>query len=161
MPDLDARLAADLVDLRTGRGPRREDLRRRLHQVDAGLRNERNRTRLRLAQLQVMARTADTRQRPPAELQHALEQCAAKLAALDSEIVRAVAAIQSETALPTVAPALRPQDQADPASVAAAKVAVRNRLWLAASLIDGLPLPAELVRRMKAAIAAKIRRLEA
>lgn len=91
MPDPAAQLAADLADMRTGRGPRRAELRERLASVDPQLRHQRNLERLRLAGLRARLRLLDTRQ-DPTSLQAAAEASSQKLAALDREIVAAIAA---------------------------------------------------------------------
>jgi hypothetical protein len=162
MPDPAAQLAHDLSRLRSGHGSdkRRRELRQRLAQVDPRLRDTRNRERLRLAQLRVQARTGDTRRHPSSELQRAIEQCTAKLAALDAEIVTAVAALGPgpRTDATAAAPSAR-RDHPAPAVVAEARSMLRNRLWLTSALLDGLPLAAEPVRRVQAAIGVALRKL--
>ena len=62
MPDLDlAQLAHDLVQLRSGLGPRRAELRQRLAAVDSKLRRERNIERLRQADLKARLAMLDSR----------------------------------------------------------------------------------------------------
>ena len=65
MPQL-TQLSAELHLMRSGRGPRRVELRLRLAAVDAGLRRGRNVERLKLAQIQHLLRSLDTRQDPAA-----------------------------------------------------------------------------------------------
>ena len=89
MPDF-TRLAADLAEMRVGRGPRRAELRERLATIDPALRNARDLERLRLAGLKARLRMLDTRQ-DPAHLQAEAEQSARRLAALDLRIVAAIA----------------------------------------------------------------------
>jgi len=92
MPDLDlARLGADLDLMRSGHGPRRQKLRQLLAAVDPRLRRERNIARLRLAHIKFQLRTQDTRAGDPAPLLEAAKQSAARLAALDMQIVREIA----------------------------------------------------------------------
>src|SRR5262245_53230382 len=87
--DLD-RLAADLADMRLGRGERRIELRRRLAAIDPRLRRERNIERLRLANAKAQLRMLDSRA-DPAPLLEAAKQSAARLAGLDLRIVEEIA----------------------------------------------------------------------
>lgn len=91
-PETVAQSAADLERLRRGHGSqqRREDLQRRLAQIHPALRDQSHRERLRLAQLRFQARSSDTRRPPPPGLQSAIETSAAKLAALDAQIIAAL-----------------------------------------------------------------------
>ena len=126
-----------LNQLRSGHGSdtRRRQLRAQLAKVDPQLRHQRNVEKLRLAQFQHMARTG-TSPRSPAELAREIGECAERLAKLDAEIERLP--VQSEPA-PVAAPAPR-KDHPDPAVIAEARTVLRGRLWLAAGLLDGLPL---------------------
>jgi hypothetical protein len=91
MPDLNLpRLARDLADMRTGHGPRRAELRRRLAQVDGKLREERNLERLKLAGLKARLGAFDTRL-DNAVLRQAVERSAARLSLLDQQILEAIA----------------------------------------------------------------------
>jgi hypothetical protein len=92
MPDL-ARLAADLAEMRAGRGPRRLELRRLLAMIHPELRRMRNLERLRLANAQAQIRMLDTRCDPRAlaNLQQAAEASAQRLSQLDQQIIEAIA----------------------------------------------------------------------
>lgn len=151
MPSL---TAVALAATRTGHGKRQQELRQGLRDIDPGLRHRRNVEKLRLAQLKFQARTADTRRHPPDELQRAIEECAAKLAALDSEIATAMAAGEPGR-LAAVASAL--PDRPDPVVVAEARSALRGRLLMASVMLSGQP--AAPVRQMQAAIGVALRRL--
>ncbi len=90
MPNL-ARLAADLSEMRLGRGPRRAQLRELLAAIDSELRRVRNLEFIRLAVAKARLARLDSRQDPQL-LQAAAEASAQRLAMLDQQITEAVAA---------------------------------------------------------------------
>jgi hypothetical protein len=94
MPPSADRLSHDLQRLRSGHGATavRLDLRERLGKIDSQLREARRSEALRLANLRHRLNTSDTRQPDErfAALQRAAEESAARLAALDGQIIDAL-----------------------------------------------------------------------
>lgn len=90
MPHL-ARLAAELQAMRSGRGPRRAELRRLLAEIDPTLRKARNIERLRLADAEMRLRALDSRA-DHAPLLRAVEEIGRRLAVLDDRVLKAIAA---------------------------------------------------------------------
>jgi hypothetical protein len=153
MPDLAARLARDLADMRTGHGARRHEMRERLAMVDPELRRLRNLESLRLADLAARLRGG---RGDLATLKAAIEASTARLAELDRRIVEAMIASEprsrpSDRLVPVV-------DAADPAESAEARSVLRARLMVASATIADL-LPESAARQLKEAVAAAIRRL--
>jgi hypothetical protein len=143
--------------MRAGLGVHRAELRERLNGVDAELRRERNIEALKLADARARARTHDTRRGDVAGVQAAVTASEERLALLDRRIVETIAL--AGPIAPAVSPPRPRVQQVADSEVAAAKASVRARLLVAGSLLDGL-LPARATRRVRSAIAARLKRLE-
>jgi len=140
-----AQLARDLAAMRSGHGPRRQELRAKLMSLPLPLRSERNREKLRLAQLRHQLQTDMSRD--PTALRAAIEQSGQRLAALDQEIARRIAEGELEAA-----PVAKPAQQADPVDVREARRQLRARLTIAVAMIDGA-VPAAAVHAVRRQIA--------
>jgi hypothetical protein len=148
MPDTAAdRAALALEAFRANRGRREalEATRRKLALIDPTLRDRRNRQALRVAHLRSIVPTSER------DLRRELAQAERTLATLDGEIAKAMAAIPgaSTTTTTTTATAAGPSL----ADVLAARTALRGRLQVARSLVDGA-VPAAAI-----AISQALRRL--
>jgi hypothetical protein len=85
------RLAAELTAMRTGRGPRRLELRRLLATVDPAIRSQRNLEHVKLSGIRARLRNLDTRS-DSAPLLAAEQASALRLVELDRRLLEAIAA---------------------------------------------------------------------